>query len=146
MNVFTWHKRGPRRPEPTGLRITKEEEALSGFVQGETASDIEERMFRAFLYNGINYGDIEYQPSYVAGKNLPGEIRPDFALFLGMIQLWFADGDYWHKSQHDKDKDDWNDSILFQRLEGRAEYPIRIPGEELQTQEAANRAVGEHLG
>jgi hypothetical protein len=146
MNVFQWRKRGTRRPEPQGLRIKVEDEELTGFVQGETASDIEERMFRAFLYNGVDYSDIVYQPSYIAGKNLPGEIRPDFALFLGLIQLWFADGDYWHKSAQDKQKDELNDSILFQRLEGRAEYPIRIPGSELQTQEDANRAVGEYLG
>jgi hypothetical protein len=146
MNVFKWRKRGARRPEPQGLRIKVEDEELTGFVQGESASDIEERMFRAFLYNGVDYGDIVYQPSYIAGKNLPGEIRPDFALFLGLIQLWFADGDYWHKSAQDKQKDELNDSILFQRLEGRAEYPIRIPGSELQTQEDANRVVGEYLG
>lgn len=146
MNVFQWHKRGTKRPEPQGLRIKLEDEGLTGFIQGESASDIEERMYRAFLYNKIDYGDIEYQPSYIAGKNLPGEIRPDFAIHIGLIQLWFADGDYWHKSAEDKKKDEWNDSILFQRLEGRVEYPIRIPGSELQTQEDANRAIGEKLG
>lgn len=146
MNVFKWRKRGRRRPVATGLRIPKEEEELSGIVHGEVASDIEERMYKAFLHNGINDDDIEFQPSYLAGKNLPGEIRPDFAIFLGLIQLWFADGDYWHKGAQQKQKDEWNDSILFQRLEGRAEYPIRIPGEDLKDQDTADREVGEHLG
>lgn len=146
MKVFKWRKRGKLRPEPTGLRIGIEEEELSGIVQGGAASDIEERTYIAFLHNNIKDSDIEFQPSYIAGKNLPGEIRPDFALFLGMIQLWFADGDYWHKTQEQKNKDEMNDQILFQKLEGRAEYPIRIPGEDLQTQDDADRTVGEYLG
>jgi len=146
MKVYRWRKRGRRRPEPTGLRIRKEAELLTGYVQGETASDIEERMFRAFLHNGVNYGDIDYQPSYIMGKNMPGEIRPDFALYRGVVQLWFADGEYWHKSAQDKQKDEFNDAILFQKLDERAEYPIRIPGEDLADQDTADRVVGEHLG
>jgi hypothetical protein len=146
MKVFEWRKRGRKRPEPTGLTIPIEQEGLTGFVQGYPASDIEERMFKAFLFNRVDYNDIEFQPSYVMGRNLPGEIRPDFAIFIGLAQLWFADGDYWHKNAQQKLKDKWNDSILFQRLEGRAEYPIRIPGEDLVDQDTANRVVGEHLG
>jgi len=146
MKVFEWRKRGRKRPEPTGLTIPIEQEGLTGFVQGYPASDIEERMYVAFLHNGIPDDDIEHQPSYVMGKNLPGEIRPDYAVFLGLVQLWFADGDYWHKTAEAKQKDKWNDSILFQRLEGRAEYPIRIPGTDLADQETADRVIGEHLG
>jgi hypothetical protein len=146
MNVYPWRKRGRRRPVASGLRIPKEKEELSGFVHGETASDIEERMYKAFLHNGVVDEDIDYQPSYVMGKNLPGEIRPDFALYRGLVQLWFADGEYWHKTQTEKDKDEWNDAILFRKLEGRAEYPIRIPGEDLSNQDDADRVVGEYLG
>ena len=146
MNVFKWRKRGRQRPVATGLRIPTEEEELSGIVHGDSASDIEERMYIAFLHNGLKDGDIQFQPTYIQGKNMPGEIRPDFATFVGLIQLWFADGEYWHKGAEQKQKDDWNDSILFQKLEGKAEYPIRIPGEDLATQDDADRSVGQYLG
>lgn len=147
MKVYRWRKRGIRRPEiPRVVKGRSEPENLVGIVQGERASDIEERLYRAFLANGVNERDIEFQPSYIAFRNLPGEIRPDFAIFgLGLIKLFFADGEYWHKTGEQKAKDKINDAILFERLEGNADYPIRIPGDKLADQDTANATVSEYI-
>lgn len=148
MIPFKWPmpKREPVEPMPA-LDFTVAEDELTGIVKGYKATDIEERMYIAFLHNGVNDDDIEYQPSYIAGRNMSGEIRPDFALHGGgLIQLWYADADYWHRSAEQKSKDETNDSILFQRMQGEIEFPIRISGDDLETQEDADRAISEWVG
>lgn len=141
---YKWKKpRLAQRARPDRVKGQPPESELSGFVHGRSATDIEERMYRGFLSNGVTDGEIEYQPSFIAGRNMPGEIRPDYVVDQGgLIQLFFADGDYWHKSAEAKQKDQLNDSILFERLDGYAEFPIRVPGEDLQTQEEADRNIG----
>jgi hypothetical protein len=126
------------------MRVPAEE--LAGVVQGQKATDIEERMYIALLHNGIANEDIEFQPSYLAGRNMPGEIRPDFATYQSVkIMVWFADEDFFHRSAEQKNKDEQKDAELFQRMNGSIEYPIRIPGDDLDTQELADAAVGEYL-
>jgi hypothetical protein len=121
-------------------------EGLTGTIRGDAATDIEERMYIAFLNNGIKDADIQFQPSYIAGRRVPGEIRPDFATYQSsLIMIWYADADYWHRSAEQRKKDETNDAILFQRMEGRIEFPIRIPGSELDTQRNADRAIAEEL-
>ena len=146
MIPFKWPlpKREPVDPVPA-LDIPLAREELTGVVKGYKATDIEERMFIAFIHNGVNPDDIEFQPSYIAGRNMSGEIRPDFALHFGLIQIWYADEEFFHKTAEQRSKDETNDAILFQRLEGRIEWPIRIPGDDLDTQELADSAVGEYL-
>jgi len=147
MNVYRWRKRGTRRPDyPKVFKPRKEPENLVGMVHGERASDIEERLYRAFLANDVKDDDIVFQPSYIAYKNLPGEIRPDFAIAgFGLLKIFFADGEYWHKPAEQKMRDKINDAILFEILEGQADYPIRIPGEKLADQDTANATVSEYI-
>jgi len=125
-------------PEKPSYKIDIETEEL--------ASDIEERMYRAFLNNDVNDEDIEFQPSYVAGRNLPGEVRPDFTLTgYGLLMIWYADGEYFHKTAAQRGKDEINDARLMKTLEGEALPPIRIPGEYLQEQDMADETIGEYL-
>lgn len=148
LKPFRWPMPKRQRVEPppaADIPIAKEE--LTGIVKGYPATDIEERMYIAFLHNGVNDDDIEFQPSYIAGRNMSGEIRPDFATYQSaLIQLWFADEDYWHRSAEQRSKDEFNDSMLFSRLQGQIEFPIRISGDDLATQDLANEAVGEWVG
>lgn len=121
------------------------DEGLTGIVHGDSATDIEERMYRGLLANDVDDSNIDYQPSFVAGRNMPGEIRPDFVVYNGLIVVLFADGEFFHKTAEQRNRDRMNDSILFKRLEGRALFPIRVPGEDLETQEIANRSMEEVL-
>lgn len=125
--------------------IELQDEGLTGIVHGFSATDIEERMYRGLLANDVGDEDIEFQPSYIAGRNMPGEIRPDFAVSNGLIVILFADGERFHKTAEQRNRDKMNDSILFKRLEGRALFPIRVAGEDLETQEIANRSIEEVL-
>ena len=145
--IYKWRrKRRLRRPDIPSLRIGKPAENLVGVVQGRKATDIEERMYKAFLRNGVDENNIDYQPSFIAGRNMSGEIRPDFALYgMGLIQIWYADGDFFHRTAAQRAKDEMNDAILFQRMDGQIEFPIRISGSDLETQQKADAAVRGHL-
>ncbi len=134
-----------RRPVFPAFRISKPLEGLTGIVQGFPATDIEERMWIAFLHNGVNPNDIEFQPSYLAGRNMSGEVRPDFAIHIGLIQVWYADEDFFHRTAEQKNKDAFNDDRLFNEMQGKIEFPIRISGDDLETQEKADAAVREFL-
>ncbi|KKK74805.1 hypothetical protein LCGC14_2880090, partial [marine sediment metagenome] len=93
MIPFKWPmpKRERVEPQPV-LDIPLAKEELTGQIRGYEAPDNEERMYIAFLHNGVADEDIEHQPSYIAGKNMTGEIRPDFAIYSGgQIQIWYAD-------------------------------------------------------
>lgn len=128
-------------PAPT-IRITKPTEALAAQVQGYPATDIEERLYIALLRNGVSDADIEFQPSYIAGRNMSGEIRPDFADYSGgLIRIWYADADYWHRNAVQQKKDRFNDARLFEELNDKIEWPYRVPGDDLDTQENADRNI-----
>lgn len=147
MNPFQWPlpKRERLEPQPV-LDMPIAAEELTGQIRGYEAPDTEERMYIAFLHNGVADEDIEHQPSYIAGRNMPGEIRPDFATYgSALIQIWYADEEYFHKSMEQQSKDQFNDAKLFEMMQGKIEYPIRIPGDDLDTQELADAAVGEYL-
>ena len=146
MNVFQWRKRGRERPTATGLRIATEAEELTGEVQGRSATDIEERMYYAFINNKVDKNDIQFQPTAIGNRWLPGEIRPDFALYNPLLSFWFADGEYYHKTQAQKNNDKFQDARIQQEINDLSEPPIRIPGEDLMTQDDADREVGERLG
>ena len=145
MKPFIWPKpkREPQDQQPA-LDIPLEQEELTGVVKGFPATDIEERMFIAFINNGVHPDDIQYQPSYLAGRNMSGEIRPDFALHVGgQIQVWYADEEFFHKTAEQQAKDNFNDSRLFEMMDDAIEWPIRIPGDDLDTQERADEAIAE---
>ncbi|KKN62895.1 hypothetical protein LCGC14_0507480 [marine sediment metagenome] len=130
-----------RRLAVPALRISKPLEGLTGIVQGWPATDIEERMYIAFLHNAVLPDDIEFQPSYLAGRSMLGEIRPDFALHIGLIQIWYADEDFFHRTAEQANRDAFNDARLFNEMQGAIEFPIRISGDDLETQEKADAAV-----
>lgn len=147
MIPFKWPlpKREPVDSIPA-LDIPIAREELTGIAKGYPATDIEERMYIAFLHNGVNDDDIQYQPSYLAGRNMSGEIRPDFALHFGLIQVWYADEEFFHKNAEQEAKDNFNDARLFEMMDGAIEYPIRIPGDDLETQELADEAIAQWVG
>lgn len=133
---------GERPEDPYALQ-SEPQEALRGEVRGQAATDIEERLFYA-LADRYGATRVEFQPTVLGDRNVVGEVRPDFVVTsAAMLRIYFADGEYAHKSAEAKAKDNLDDQRLFNELQGTAEYPIRIPGDELQTQEDADQAVRE---
>lgn len=137
----------PPRAPLNRLRPVGEDEALTGLVQGQAASDIEERLARALDKHGATER-YDFQESYAAPRNIPGEIRPDFIVYLGgaTAQPLQPDGEYAHKSAEQKEEDRVKDARLDEILRGTGALPtIRIAGTDLETQAEADAWVEENL-
>ena len=140
----------PSAPAPVSLnrlRPVGEQEQLTGLVQGQDASDIEERLARSLdKYPATR--EYEFQESYRAPRNVPGELRPDFVVFLSgaTAQPLQPDGEYAHKTAEARQSDEEKDALLDEILRGTGALPtIRIPGHLLATQDQADAWVRENL-
>ena len=136
------YKLRPRPPEMPLNRLAgaRETERLTGFVHGKEASDLEERFARALDRAGKDY---RFEYLVLSNIGLPGEENQiDFV--VDDIYPVEVDGNFTHKSAEQKAHDQQRDAILNEQLSDWGWYPIdRIPGDFLETQEAANQIVGE---
>ena len=141
MKPFHWPKvRTPKEEAVNRIIVIREEEGLTGQVQGDKASAEEERLYQGFLNADVDPEDIVFQPSYIAGRNLPGEIRPDFLLYLGIMLIVYVDGGFWHDTQEQKNKDEIQAAMLLEELNKSGQNALieRVKGEQLQNQEDAD--------
>lgn len=120
------------------------QENLTGVVQGQQASDIEERFARALAKTNLVaswkfsvYVDTPFQ--------LPGqENEVDFFVWAGVLYPIEVDGEFAHKSAGQRAGDKERDAVLGLYLQKRypGSQPIeRIPGYELDTQDKADALV-----
>lgn len=146
MKPYRWKLPPKPRPDDAVHRATAAVEgaALTGMVRGKEASDHEE-----YFANSLNRFDapFEFQPSFIAGFNIPGEIRCDFILTLGQWQPVQIDGAIAHKSAAQREQDRVKDAILDERLSKEGASPtIRIDAEQyLSTQDESDAYVEEHF-
>lgn len=120
-------------------------EILTHIVKGQHASDLEERFARG-LDRNPNVYRYEFQPSYVTGRNLPGELRPDFIIFEPVMQPVQIDGEFAHKTAEQHTTDAIKDALLDEVLKGSGALPsVRIPGSKLQTDSAVDEVMRELL-
>lgn len=131
------------RPLPTGKAFrASADEGLTRFINGIKASDIEERFYRSMKKQGIT--NFEFRPVRIAGRNMPGSIEIDFKIESGgLVYIIQIDGSIGHKTAEQKGEDAVKDAILNNLFQGYALPVIRIPGEELDNQDDADRVVRE---
>ncbi len=128
--------------KPLELRTN---ESLSGQIMGQKAGSVNEERFYVALQKSYNVTNIEYQPSYVAEKNMPGEIRLDFLVYA-FGQAWPVqiDGEFTHGNAEQQQEDMRKDAILNNILMGTGvQLVTRVDGEKLKTQETADQVVRE---
>lgn len=128
-------------------QLPKERERpLPNVIQGMRVTDIEARFYKAATENR-DVDQIQMQVSFIAGRNMPGEIRLDFVLHSGgrIFPVW-VDGEYWHKIPEQRAKDQYQDGRINARLEGTEAAPVqRVPGDDLDTDNEATKAVKDVL-
>ena len=137
----------PKPPRtPVGrIQGTSEDERLTGVVQGKDASDLEERWAgakrranRKFIFEFL------MQTPF----SLPGKDRQ--IDFIDTTEVWQPeeiDGNFSHKTGAQKAKDRARDAILNLELRKQGALPIiRIPGDDIQTPEDADRVHREIYG
>jgi hypothetical protein len=128
--------------KPLELRTA---ETLSGLIGQQKAGSVNEERFYLALKKSNNVTNIEYQPSYVAQKNMPGEIRLDFLVYA-FGQMWPVqiDGEFTHGNAEQQQEDMKKDAIINNLLMGTGvQLVTRISGEKLTTQDTADQVVRE---
>lgn len=146
MTTFRYSVRNkPRKPEPFG-QITRDipGENLSGYINGDKASDIEERFYRA-LSKDDRVQSVEFRMPVISARNLPGQLEIDFVVTVGPtiipIQI---DGEYAHKGESKKADDARKDALVNEFLRPYGAWPVkRIDGELLKDQDMADKIVRE---
>lgn len=124
------------------LEIDTDAEGLTGIVQDQDASDIEERLYGA-LVSKFGKQNVVFQPSYLGIRNVD-EVRPDFAIYGGArLVIVYADDEFTHGSAETKQHDKIQDARLMAMMDGEIESPVHIMGDRLRSKEDARRAVEE---
>lgn len=130
-----------RHPQP---RVIKDSENLSGMVQGWSASDIEERFARALEKMKKDYPlSYEFRTTIFGARNEVGFKELDYRIYTMTgnyaVEL---DGSFAHKSIATKEEDAAKDQMVNSLLKKDGYYPLkRIPGDQLGTQEQADKLV-----
>jgi len=124
------------------LRVTAEAENLAGVVNGQEASEIEERFAKALRGKGL---DFSFQVVLPTGYQIPGQLNTiDFVIYEGVGYPVEIDGDWVHKNASQRDRDLIRDAIINAQMTPRGWMPImRVPGYKLETQEDADKTVEE---
>ena len=117
-------------------------ESLTGLVQDQSATDIEERFARALNKYDISY---DFQVSKLAPYNTPGEYRLDFLVDApwGLIPV-AIDGEYAHKSAAQKATDQLKDFEFMSKTGNKYEPVQRVTFDKLMSQDDANEFVVEN--
>jgi hypothetical protein len=126
--------------------IVDTSETLTGYVMGQAASNLEEMAYRSITkVQGIT--GVEFQVSYMAGRNMPGEIRPDFMVYgAGWIQPIQIDGTWVHSTAEAQETGIRNDIALDNLLSGTGALPTkRINELQMPDQAHSDRLFAEML-
>lgn len=136
----TGRRRGPVRVVPDvafSFQREVEQEQLSGQVQGKSASDIEERVARALYKLQLPF---RFQVDYFGGRSLSGGLVLDFLVLTPLPIPILVQGEYWHSGES-KARDAYNIARLLDLFKGQIAVPVELFGQDLQSQEDADRQV-----
>jgi len=118
---------------------------LTGQVQGDRASQYEERFARA-LDKNENVQRFDFLPQYILPRGYGGGIQLDFMVHAGgLLYPIQIDGDWIHRSAEAKARDEFQDTVLnnYMMQHSITTIPIeRILGSLLETQDEADYEVG----
>ena len=130
-----WRKNRPEEQK-------KPDEALTGYVQGQNASALEERFARSLdKHPRVQWYD--FIKTYVAPPGVAGSKELDFLVGAGLLYPFQIDGDWIHKGAAARAQDQQSDAEIDVILQGSAQPVRRIKGHELETQEMSDRLVEE---
>lgn len=154
MKPFKYRTRRVARPEfrQDGISRTGSGENLIGTVQGQKASDLEERMARALDKLQVAYEFRARISSSAAGEqrltsvkaNIAGELEIDHLIENGgQVIPVLVDGEISHfMTQHQKVQDDLNTDLINEYGTANGWNPaVHVPYTELQSQEEADRVA-----
>lgn len=146
MTTYRYKVRRSRRPDVLTNRIPRqpEDEMFTGAVNGEKASEIEERFARSLRKKGKRF---DFQIVVNTGFQVPGQKNTvDFLIMDGLMYPLEIDGEIAHKGQAKRDADKLRDAIIDNIMVPQGWQHIqRVPGGDLQTQDDSDRAVERYI-
>ena len=119
----------------------REDEGLTGFVQGQKASDLEERVARALSNNNIRFQFRVFVPTQFS---FPGQSKElDFMVFFGLIvQPLSVKGPVSHSTSAQIQDDFARENLLNPVFAQGGALPLRsLFWWQLETQEDADKAI-----
>lgn len=147
--------RNPRIAVPDfdvqGISRVGHKEVLTGMINGEKASDLEERQYKSFRKLGVDSEFRQRISSLLNGSrrlqsvmtNLPGEVEIDLLLDYSPVIPVFIDGQISHFMspwQRDKDREKAAVVTEFGKELGWRES-VRVPFVDILTEEASDRVA-----
>lgn len=142
---FKYPKRSKSRDRRT-YRPTSQgtfDEGLTGLVQGEKASDNEERLARALKKRGLSFiFQVPVQTKYTLPDQ---EKQVDFVISYNGIQYPLeAYGERWHSTVGDKNRDDVREAELNEEFSKYGWHPLTVVWSyETFNQELADKKIRE---
>lgn len=126
---------------------TKDQEQLTGQVNGMKASDIEER-FAKSMSKMQNIKGFMFRYVFFGPRNSSGSVEVDYiaSTAQGRVYAVLIDGEYAHKSAAQKERDKTRTQKLWEQLKNQISAPpIRIPADKLSSQDASDATAKELL-
>jgi hypothetical protein len=135
----------PAKPVPLGKPVAiKNDETLSGQINGQKASDIEERFARA-LSKDKRVDGVQFRFPVISPRSMPGMLEIDFVVTsAGLVYAFQVDGEISHKGIGKKMDDARKDVLINTFMRKYNAFPVkRISGDLLSTQEQADQIIRE---
>lgn len=127
------------------VKTFKDDEGLTGYVNGEKASDLEERFARALRLQNIEFS---FQVDIQTSVSIPGEDKSvDFLVFRGLTYPVEIDGEIGHKTEAQKAEDAIKETLLNEIFGYQGVQPLmRVAWYDLENQDMADQIVKELFG
>lgn len=129
---------GSGRPE------AKEKEVGPFVVQGQKASDIEWRVYKALIRLGWDDSNVVFQTPILGGRRPGGQIL-DFVVYgNALVTVIAVNGDHWHKFGTKAEQTRINEAAVLRAM--RSARYVALYSSDLQSDDQAYRVLLRHVG
>jgi len=140
-----------RRPLPHGPSILRErrEVARAGpfTVQGQAASDLEDRTYRALRRLKWDDSEIDFQFPIFGGRQPGGQVLDFVLTAFGRLTVVAVDGDYWHNRTLQQQEHDRQQRAMVEKAFPYRPYTfVKLNSGDLLDDEMAYRILLERVG
>jgi hypothetical protein len=141
-----------RRPLPHGPSILRERrvstQAAGPFtVQGQSASDLEDRVYRTLRRLGWDDSEIDFQFPIFGGFQPGGQVLDFVLTAFGRLVIVAVNGDYWHnRTLQQRERDRADQAAVERAFPGRPYTFISLASGDLVDDETAYRINLKQVG
>jgi hypothetical protein len=142
-----------RRPLPHGPSILRERSTMSTqavgpfVVQGQSASDLEERVYRTLRRLGWDDSEIDFQFPIFGGFQPGGQVLDFVLTAFGRMVIVAVDGDYWHnRTLQQRERDRADQAAVERAFPGRPYTFLKLNSGDLLDDEMAYRRLRAGVG